>query len=104
MTYCGGIKSGDWGVVCASDARSSDLAVVNRTRILSAYELGTRRERLWIITEASRRATTLLLPSPDALEPVKRLTTLVSMYIYLALKGVELTKSSGKPYDRVCCR
>ncbi|WP_186222580.1 hypothetical protein [Burkholderia gladioli] len=56
-------QSGDWGVVCASDARSNDLAVVNRTRILSAYELGPHRERLWIITEANRRATTLLLPS-----------------------------------------
>ncbi|MEZ7524803.1 MULTISPECIES: hypothetical protein [Burkholderia] len=56
-------QSGDWGVVCASDARSNDLAVVNGTRILSTYELGTRRERLWIITEANRRATTLLLPS-----------------------------------------
>ncbi|WP_071768968.1 hypothetical protein [Burkholderia ubonensis] len=55
--------SGDWGVVCASDARSNQLAVVDRARILSAYELGARRERLWIITEANRRATTLLLPS-----------------------------------------
>lgn len=54
--------SGDWGVVCAVDARSNDLAVTNRTRLLSAYELGDSCERLWIITEADRRATTLLLP------------------------------------------
>jgi len=53
---------GDWGAVCADDARSNDLAVTNRTRLLSAYELGILRERLWIITEADRRATTLLLP------------------------------------------
>ena len=53
---------GDWGVVCAADARSNDLAVTHGTRLLSAYELGDRRERLWIITEANRRATTLLLP------------------------------------------
>ena len=54
--------SGDWGVVCAADARSNDLAVTHGTRLLSAYELGDRRERLWVITEANRRATTLLLP------------------------------------------
>ncbi|WP_244119398.1 hypothetical protein [Burkholderia gladioli] len=54
---------GDWGVVCAVDARSNDLAVTNRSRLLSAYELGNSRERLWIITEADRRSTTLLLPS-----------------------------------------
>ena len=56
-------QSGDWGVVCASDARSNDLSTANSTRILSAYELGAYRDRLWIITEANRRATTLLLPS-----------------------------------------
>lgn len=53
---------GDWGVVCAADARSNDRAVVDGTRVLSAYELGAGRERLWIITEADRRVTTLLLP------------------------------------------
>ena len=53
---------GDWGVVCAADARSNDRAVVDGTRILSAYKLGARREHLWIITEADRRVTTILLP------------------------------------------
>ena len=54
---------GDWGIVCPADAKSNDLAITNGTRILSAYELGARREQLWIITEADRRVTTLLLPS-----------------------------------------
>ncbi|WP_333995218.1 hypothetical protein [Burkholderia orbicola] len=54
---------GDWGVVCAADARSNDLAVMNRTRLLSAYELGDSRERVWIVTEADRRATIIMLPS-----------------------------------------
>ncbi|MCR5892202.1 MULTISPECIES: hypothetical protein [Burkholderia] len=53
---------GDWGVVCSADARANNLAVVSGTRILSAYELGARREKLWVLTEADRRATTLLLP------------------------------------------
>ncbi|PTB18258.1 hypothetical protein C9I57_24060 [Trinickia symbiotica] len=54
---------GDWGVVCPQDARSNDRAVETGTRIVSAYELGDRRERLWIVTEADRRMTTLLLPA-----------------------------------------
>ncbi|MBR8400422.1 MULTISPECIES: hypothetical protein [Burkholderia] len=54
---------GDWGVVCPADAESNDRAITDGTRILSAYELGARREQLWIITEADRRVTTLLLPS-----------------------------------------
>ncbi|WP_080303031.1 hypothetical protein [Burkholderia pseudomallei] len=53
---------GDWGVVCSADARANNLAVMSGTRILSAYELGERREKLWVLTEADRRATTLLLP------------------------------------------
>lgn len=55
-------QCGDWGVLCLADARSNDLAVTNGMRLLSAYELGDRRERVWIITEADRRVTTLLLP------------------------------------------
>ncbi|RQR63437.1 hypothetical protein DIE19_10255 [Burkholderia sp. Bp9126] len=51
----------DWGVVCSADARANNLAIVNGTRILSAYELGSRREKLWVLTEADRQATTLLL-------------------------------------------
>ncbi|WP_186133395.1 hypothetical protein [Burkholderia gladioli] len=53
---------GDWSVVCSADASANNLAVVDSTRILSAYELGARREKLWLLTEADRRATTLLLP------------------------------------------
>lgn len=55
--------SGDWGVVCAADARSNDLALTNRTRLLSAYELGDSRELVWIVTEADRRATIIMLAS-----------------------------------------
>ena len=56
-------QRGDWGSVCAEDAQSNRQAVVEGSRILSAYELGSRRERLWIITEADRSVTTLLLPA-----------------------------------------
>lgn len=54
---------GDWGVVCSPDACANNLAVVNGTRILSVYELGGRREKLWVLTEADRRATFIIRPS-----------------------------------------
>jgi hypothetical protein len=53
---------GDWGVVCADDAAANYRAVHVGERVLSVYELGAYRERLWIITEADRSMTTLLLP------------------------------------------
>lgn len=55
-------QCGDWGIVCPADAKLNDRAITDGARILSAYELGARREQLWIITEADRRVTTLLLP------------------------------------------
>jgi hypothetical protein len=53
--------SGDWGEVCAEDKRLNDEAVKVGTRIVSAYRTA-KRVRLWIITEADRSPTTLLLP------------------------------------------
>lgn len=53
--------SGDWGEVCAEDKALNDRAVTEGTRLLSAYTLASGK-RLWIITEADRSATTLLLP------------------------------------------
>lgn len=52
---------GDWGDLCDEDKASNDEAVVDDLRILSAYKLcdGTR---IWIVTEADRSATTILLP------------------------------------------
>ena len=53
---------GDWGDVCADDARLNDQALAMGDRPLSGYAIGGD-ERIWIITEADRSATTLLLPS-----------------------------------------
>jgi hypothetical protein len=53
---------GDWGAVCESDKQANDRAVTEGTRILSAYILGAGQEKLWLITEADRSATTFLLP------------------------------------------
>jgi hypothetical protein len=52
---------GDWGTVPDEDARENEFAVRCGLRILSSYRLAGGR--LWIITEADRSSTTLLLPS-----------------------------------------
>ena len=53
--------SGDWGIVCAEDAQENELSLQHGFRLLSAYILSTG-VKLWIITEADRSASTLLLP------------------------------------------
>ena len=52
---------GDWGEVCAKDARENDLSVDRGFRILSAYTLSTG-VKVWVITEADRSSTCILLP------------------------------------------
>lgn len=53
--------TGDWGDVDAEDKWLNDEAAQDGSRILSAY-MTTRGERVWVITEADRSATTILLP------------------------------------------
>jgi hypothetical protein len=54
--------TGDWGEVDADDQSANDHALILGERLLSAYRLpdGTK---VWLITEADRTATTVLLPS-----------------------------------------
>lgn len=61
-------QGGDFGDLDASDLRENSMALVRGHRILSAYQL-TRKdgadsitEKVWIITEADRSSTCLLLP------------------------------------------
>ena len=54
--------TGDWGELDDEDKAQNDLSVKNGLRILSAYTLQTG-ERIWLITESDRSATTILLPS-----------------------------------------
>lgn len=51
----------DWGDICEEDRRANDEALVEGTRLLSAYRDGNGT-RFWVITEADRSATTVLLP------------------------------------------
>ena len=52
--------TGDWGDLCAFDRRQNQIALRDSYRILSSYQVG--RECVWIITEADRSVTTILLP------------------------------------------
>jgi len=54
-------EAGDWGEVGAEDRAENELSVRDGFRVLSAYTLRTG-VKLWIITEADRSATTILLP------------------------------------------
>ena len=54
-------EAGDWGELSEDDRRENELSVEHGFRILSAYT--TRKgQRVWVITEADRSATTILLP------------------------------------------
>ncbi len=53
--------AGDWGDVDLEDWQENELSLREDFRILSSYRT-LRAEKIWIITEADRSATTLLLP------------------------------------------
>ena len=52
---------GDWGDLEEEDKSENDFSVKRDLRILSAYNLPTG-VKVWVITEADRSATTILLP------------------------------------------
>ena len=51
----------DWGDVDAEDRQANEDALLHGGRIFSVYHTRTR-VKLWVITEADRSATTILLP------------------------------------------
>jgi hypothetical protein len=53
---------GDWGDLDEEDKQENELSVKQGYRILSAYQTNAH-VKLWVITEADRSVTTLLLPS-----------------------------------------
>jgi hypothetical protein len=60
-TFLARHAAGDWGEVSPGDAKLNDRAAKDGERILSAYTLRTG-VRLWVITEADRSSTCVLLP------------------------------------------
>jgi hypothetical protein len=53
-------QSGDWGELSNDDRRANDDALRHGGRLFSAYRI--QAEKVWVITEADRRSTTVLLP------------------------------------------
>jgi hypothetical protein len=54
--------TGDWGDLEEADKQANAAALLEGSRIFSAYKLADDH-KVWIITEADRRSTTILLPS-----------------------------------------
>ncbi len=61
LYYLARHHSGDWGELDAHDRRENELSLKHGWRLFSSYLVGD--EKVWIITEADRSVTTILLPS-----------------------------------------
>lgn len=53
--------AGDWGECAPEDWQENDLALATGLRLFSVYR-DSAEVKFWIITEADRSATTVLLP------------------------------------------
>jgi len=53
--------TGDFGTVCKADWQANEDAILHGERVFSAYLLKDG-EKIWIITEADRSSSTILLP------------------------------------------
>lgn len=53
-------QGGDWGDLSYEAAQANEAALVHNAQLLSVYQL-TATCRVWVVTEADRSATTLLL-------------------------------------------
>ena len=60
VSYLARHATGDWGELCAFDRRQNEIALREGNRVLSSYPVG--EGKVWIITEADRSITTILLP------------------------------------------
>jgi hypothetical protein len=52
---------GDWGTLSVEDLAANELALLTGKRLLSSYDLPDGQTKVWIITEADRSVTTILL-------------------------------------------
>ena len=60
-------SAGDWGDLDDEDRAANDTATAGNDRVLSQYAIDPAQaaegnNRVWIITEADRSSTTILLP------------------------------------------
>jgi len=60
---------GDWGDLSQEDMEANNQALVDGSRILSAYELPGQDQKVWIITEAvgddGQRASTCIMMADE---------------------------------------
>jgi len=54
--------SGDWIGLCEEDRQANNEALKDGSRIFSSYDLNDG-QKIWVITEADRSSTSVLLPS-----------------------------------------
>ncbi|RIJ09982.1 hypothetical protein DXT77_14665 [Pseudomonas sp. 91RF] len=59
--YFGRHMQGDWGDLCLEDCKLNEDALINGDRLMSVYNINAE-QKIWIITEADRSVTTILLP------------------------------------------
>ena len=53
-------QTGDWGEIGDDDRRENELSIKQQFRLMSVYSVNDTK--VWIITEADRSSTTILLP------------------------------------------
>lgn len=53
---------GDYGALCEADKVANEVAVEQGGRVFSSYVLAPIGKKVWVVTEADRSVTTLLLP------------------------------------------
>ena len=61
LTYLSRHESGIWGEVDEHDRKENELSLEHGLRLMSVYSLSTGI-KIWIITEADRSSTCILLP------------------------------------------
>jgi hypothetical protein len=54
-------QSGDWGDVDEDDRQANNRALIENTRLFSVYH-SAAGFKVWVITEADRSVTTVLMP------------------------------------------
>jgi hypothetical protein len=54
-------QAGDWGNVSEEDRKENEFSLTKGLRLLSVYQ-AKNGTKFWLITEADRSATTVLLP------------------------------------------
>lgn len=61
-TYLARHHCGDWGDIDAHDRRENQLSLEQGFQLISVYTLSITGVKIWIITEADRSSTCILMP------------------------------------------